>query len=105
MSDRVYGLGAVEAFTLGGSLNCWWNSSDHRPPHFHEKRKGEWEIRVWFLTCSTGRLDFQFKWPSRGGMVDSTDQKEILQAVLKHREALLIEWGQKVIERDRYREP
>ena len=22
---------------------------DHTPPHFHAKRAGEWEARVWFL--------------------------------------------------------
>ena len=47
-------------------LHTWFNSSDHLPPHIHVKRRGAWEIRA------------------------------ILDAVLKHREALLLEWERKV---------
>ena len=41
-------MGKVDAVVLEG-LDLWFNSSD-RPPHLHARRRGEWEIRVYFLS-------------------------------------------------------
>ncbi|WP_370655518.1 hypothetical protein [Candidatus Binatus sp.] len=56
-------------------------------------KTGEWEIRIYFLRCSDGVLDFDIKWgdgPSR------RVQRELLTMVLENRTALLLEWEQKV---------
>jgi len=69
-------------------------SSDHLPQHLHVKRRGEWEIRVFFLECTEGRLVFDTKWGRRGP--SGAERKAILAAVLEHRVALLDEWERKV---------
>jgi hypothetical protein len=86
-------VGRVEAFVLGG-LELWFNSSDHEPPHIHVKRRGKWEIRVFFLFCTATRLEFNRKW----GKKDPTakTQNEIRKAVVEHQAELLREWEQKV---------
>ncbi|MGA3212341.1 MAG: DUF4160 domain-containing protein [Terriglobales bacterium] len=87
-------MGKVEAFALAG-IEVWFNSNDHIPPHFHAKRPGEWEIRVFFLECTAGNLAFQIKWGKKKGPL-SGERAAMLAAVLKHRAALLKEWEQKV---------
>lgn len=86
-------MGQVEAFTIQG-LQLWFNSSDHLPQHLHVKRRGEWEIRVFFLECAENHLAHEQKWgrkkPSAG------DRAAILAAVLEHQAALLDEWERKV---------
>ena len=54
-------MGRVESVATEG-LELWFNSSDHLPQHFHLKRRGEWEIRVYFLLCTDGDLVFDRKW-------------------------------------------
>ena len=90
-------MGRVEAFTLEG-LNLWINSSDHLPPHLHVGRRGQWEIRVFFLECTHGNLVDERKWGRRGP--SATDRAAILRAVLEHRVALLEEWERKVCKSD-----
>lgn len=85
-------MGGVEAFTIDG-LDLWFNSSDHLPEHIHVKRRGAWEIRVYFLLCTAGRLEFDCKW-GKGPSVSI--KAKVLKAVLEHRAALLVEWEQKV---------
>lgn len=41
-------MARVRAFEIDG-LVLWFFSYDHDPPHFHAKRAGEWEVRVYFL--------------------------------------------------------
>jgi hypothetical protein len=86
-------LGKIDAFELPG-LKLWFNSSDHIPPHLHVSRRGQWEIRVFFLECTERNLVFELKWGRNGP--SSTDRKLILESVLSHRAALLREWGEKV---------
>jgi hypothetical protein len=86
-------LGQVEAFAIEG-VKLWINSSDHAPPHFHAKRRGQWEIRVFFLECTEHRLSFNVKWGRRGP--SAADRAAILELVLEQRAALLQEWEQKV---------
>ena len=78
-------MGKVDAFTIGG-LDVW-------PAHIHVKRRGTWEIRVYFLLCSDGPLAFDYKW---GKGVTAAFKAKILQPVLEHQAALLIEWENKV---------
>jgi hypothetical protein len=85
-------VGRVDAFTIDG-LDLWFHSSDHLPEHLHVKRRGAWEIRVYFLLCTDQGLVFDCKW---GKGPAGTIQRRILEAVLKHRAALLVEWEQKV---------
>ena len=41
-------MARVTAFQIEG-LKIWFWSCDHEPPHFHVKRRGEWEVKVCFL--------------------------------------------------------
>ena len=41
-------MAIVRAFEIPG-LTLWFWSNDHEPPHFHAKRRGEWEVKVHFL--------------------------------------------------------
>ena len=61
--------------------------------HRISTRRGQWEIRVFFLECTEGNLEFEVKW---GKGPSSGDRDAILEAVLTHRAALLLEWGNKV---------
>ncbi|NCR39243.1 MAG: DUF4160 domain-containing protein [Microcystis aeruginosa W13-11] len=54
-------MGKVESFNLDG-LDLFFNSHDHLPPHFHVRKPGQWEIRVFFLLCNQENvLNFQVK--------------------------------------------
>lgn len=86
-------MGRVDAFVLQG-LELWFNSSDHLPPHIHVKRRGEWEIRVFFLLCSDSHLEFNRKWGRKDPPVAT--KAAIREAVVEHRVELLREWEQKV---------
>ena len=48
--------GRVSCFQLDG-LDCTFNSNDHGPPHFHAKRRGDWESRGYFLLPVDRMLD------------------------------------------------
>ncbi|HXW92552.1 MAG TPA: DUF4160 domain-containing protein [Terriglobales bacterium] len=85
-------MGKVDAFTLPG-IEAWFNSSDHMPPHIHVKRRGEWEIRVFFLECAKGHLAYNIKW---GSSPSAKQRSDILDSVLQHRPDLLKEWEAKV---------
>ena len=86
-------MGQVEAFQLPG-LRLWFNSSDHLPPHLHVGRRGQWELRVFFLECTTAGLAFEQNWDRESP--SAVDRAAILLAVLEHRVALLEEWERKV---------
>ena len=86
-------MGTVEAFALAG-LKLWVNSSDHLPPHIHASRRGQWEIRVFFLECTDSNFVSELKWGRKGP--SAVDRTAILSAVLQHRVALLEEWERKV---------
>lgn len=85
-------MGKVDCIVIEG-LRLWFNSSDHLPPHFHMTKMGEWEIRVYFLRCAQGHLDFDIKW---GKGASGKLLGELLRLVLEKRIALLEEWELKV---------
>ncbi len=88
-------MGKVDAFSIDG-LRLWFNSLDHRPPHFHVKKPGAWEIRVFILTTQEKSLDFNIKVIFGKKEPISAEQKEIAALVVAHREELLQEWETKV---------
>jgi hypothetical protein len=90
----------VSAIAIPG-LDLWFNTSDHLPPHFHARKPGLWEVRVYFLTSSADRLDYQVKWPRGRRDPGRRERKAILQATLRHRVELLEEWERKVPARER----
>jgi hypothetical protein len=89
-------LGRVTAITIAG-LDLWFNSSDHLPPHFHARKPGKWEIRVFILECVEGRLAYTVKWPRHGARLSGRDRRKLLAETLAHRAELLAEWEQKVV--------
>jgi hypothetical protein len=53
-------MAKLECLAIPG-IELWFVSQDHLPPHFHAKRKGQWEVRVFFLEGSTSKM-FQVVW-------------------------------------------
>jgi len=86
-------VGRVEVVVLEG-LDLWYSSSDHLPPHLHARRRGEWEIRVYFLLCTDDELVFDCKWAKKDPSTKVLSR--IRKAVVEHRAELLREWEQKV---------
>ena len=90
-------MGRIGEFNIEG-LQAFFRSSDHRPPHFHVKKAGKWEIRVYILTSSKNGLDYSFKFPkNKSALLSSQEEKEILGFVIDNREKLLLDWQTKVI--------
>ena len=88
-------MGKVQSFKLEG-LDLFFNSNDHRPPHFHARKSGAWEIRIYILLCSKENgLVFTSKYPPNPE-ISSKEKKQILRLVLENREQLLDEWEKKV---------
>ena len=88
-------LGKVESFSYSG-LDLWFNSSDHLPQHLHVRKPDAWEIRVYFLLCEQGWLEFDVKWPPNPRGPTAREQKRLLELILDHRAGLLKEWETKV---------
>jgi hypothetical protein len=85
-------LGQVQCIAIEG-LDLWFNSHDHVPPHFHVGRRGEYELRIFFLECTADELAFNVKW---GGEPDARVLADIRELVVKNRVPLLEEWERKV---------
>jgi hypothetical protein len=75
----------VAAFGVEG-LKLWFWSNDHEPPHFHAKRRGEWEIKVHFLLEASDMIEVVSGSPSRKAL------KEIISLAERHRLELLEQW-------------
>ena len=86
-------MGQVDAFHLPG-LELWFNSNDHRPPHFHVEKPGEWEVIVRFLRARSEMCEV--RWSSRQGAPSKADLGAIAKTAEAHRRALLVEWETKV---------
>ena len=79
--------------------DCFFNSSDHRPAHFHVKCvQDKWEIRVYVETTTKDELHFDFKFPKNGKKVNSSILNEIRTKVVINRARLIQEWSIKVCE-------
>ena len=88
-------LGKLDCFRLAG-LDLSFHSSDHEPPHFHARKPDKWEIRVFFGVCTERELVFNVKFPRSGEGPSGKEQRAILNRVLQHRDALYVEWENKV---------
>ena len=88
-------MGKLDYFQLAG-VDLWFNSSDHEPPHFHARKPDKWEIRVFFGACKRRKLAFNVKFPPSGLGPSGKERRELLSLVLRHRDALYIEWEAKV---------
>jgi hypothetical protein len=84
-------MGKLECFRISG-VDCWFYSNDHRPPHFHAKRRGQWEVRVYFLRARRDMVEL--KWVARGCRF--TETTAICDLAEAHRDKLLEEWEKKV---------
>jgi len=83
-------MAKVEAFRMDG-LYLWFNSSDHRPPHFHVELPDAWELRIFFLR---GRSEMvEKKW---GGEPRRAELRKLLALAEAHRAELMAEWQRRV---------
>lgn len=85
-------MGKVSSFHLEG-VDCWFYSHEHRPPHFHARRKGQWQVRVFFLMPKAGMIE-QVK--GHAGRMTKADRDTLREMAALYREELLGEWEQKV---------
>ena len=80
-------------FSVAG-MKLWFYSNDHEPPHFHAKRNGEWELRVYFLQAP-GEM-FDLVWAAKKKQISKVDRELLREMVERHRFEILREWEQKV---------
>ena len=78
----------VKAFSCS-EITCWFWSNDHRPPHFHAKRDGEWEVNVNFLNDKNDMLELL--WASASGP-SKAHRNYLTSKSEKYRAELLKEW-------------
>jgi hypothetical protein len=86
-------MAKLECFTIPG-IELWFFSHDHLPEHFHAKRRGQWEVRVFFLEGSSKM--FEVVW-LRGREVPKVDIRLLQENVTAKRAELLEEWERKVL--------
>ena len=81
-------MAKVRAFTVPG-IEMWFYSGDHRPPHFHARSAGEWEVRVHFLNAS-GQMIEVIRPPD--ARIKGSVRKALEHGAEAHRAGLLREW-------------
>jgi hypothetical protein len=83
-------MGIVKAFKLPG-IDMWFPSGDHQPPHFHARRPGHWEARVYFLNSEDAMIEIV---RPIDASIHGKDRKMLHDAVTrdKNRDLLLKEW-------------
>ena len=86
-------MGKIDCFSLDG-LEIWLYSRDHRPPHFHARKAGKWEVRVYFLESELDALFDVVR--STTGVIPKSALKPLSKMAAAHRAALLLEWETKV---------
>ena len=77
----------MRAFHIAG-LKMWFWSLDHEPPHFHAKRRGEWEVKVYFLRQPSEMIEVE--WADK--VPSSRSLKELVSLAEAHRVDLLAQW-------------
>jgi D-hexose-6-phosphate mutarotase len=85
-------MGKVSCFNIDG-IYCWFNSQEHRPAHFHAKKRGHWHLRVYFQETKDEMIE-RAKGPRE--RVSSADAKVLTDMAQRYRAELLEEWGKKV---------
>ncbi len=63
--------------------------NDHEPPHFHVKRRGEWEVKVFFLLAPDDMIEIL-----GNGRPSKRELKALTGLAEKHRLELLEQWQQ-----------
>lgn len=86
-------MAKLECFTIPG-IELWFFSHDHLPEHFHAKRRGQWEVRVFFLEGSSKMFEVV---RLRGREVPRADLQLLEENVTANRAELLEEWERKVL--------
>jgi len=87
-------MGKVDCVRWPG-CEVWFWANDHREPHFHVASPGNWEIRVFF---GTEPPHYDVLWEV--GRIPRKQLKRFLNDVSKNREALYLEWDEKVVVED-----
>jgi hypothetical protein len=85
-------VAVLKSFSIVG-LKLWFYSNDHEPPHFHAKRKGEWEVKVKFLEDSSQM--FEVIWSGKKTQMSKSDRDNLVAMVEKHRSDILDELNKK----------
>ena len=83
-------MGELTAFSIEG-MKIWFWSKDHNPPHFHVKRDGQWEYRVFFLEVAVPMFERQW-----GKLLSRADRRLLTEKVIQHRDEIFREWEEKV---------
>lgn len=78
----------VDALTVAG-LELWFNSNDHRPPHFHAEKPGEWEVRIKFLKDPEEMVEVIYS--AKRNRPNRSDLKDLTGLAVENRIALLEE--------------
>lgn len=86
-------MGAVAALEVAG-LDLWFNSSDHRPPHFHAEKSGRWGVRVRFMRDPGEMIEIVWGEPRKA------EVRALARLAAAKRFELLREWEAKVHVRD-----
>jgi hypothetical protein len=85
-------MGKVSCFKLDG-VECWFNSQEHRPPHFHARKKGHWHVRVYFQKTKDDMIERATGPRER---MSSKDANALTDMAERCRAELLKEWEKKV---------
>jgi Domain of unknown function (DUF4160) len=75
-------------------IQLWFYPNDHEPPHFHAKRRGEWEYKIHFL-LGPGEM-LELVWSKKKAQISKGDRQVLEQMVEDHRLEILREWEEKV---------
>ncbi len=78
-------MARVKAFDVGG-VRMIFLSGDHGPPHFHARRGGDWQAKVFLLENRDRMITLQW------GRMKGPDRKAIIRGVEDHRVELLQEF-------------
>lgn len=83
-------MAKLQCIAIDG-MKMWFPSNDHEPPHFHVKRAGAWEYRIFFLEDES--VMFEPKWTKTNKTVMSRqDREQIAGLVDAHRDTIFAEW-------------
>jgi hypothetical protein len=81
-------MAKVRCISIDG-IEMWFYSGDHQPPHFHARRLGDWEVRVYITAAEDEMLEL-VRPPD--ALIKGKDRKALINGVLFHRSELLAEW-------------
>jgi len=86
-------MAKLTSFSVSG-MQLWFHSHDHNPPHFHARKKGAWEVRVYFQLNEEEMFDM-VSWEGKK-TISAKDRRTLVALVETHRLELLREWETKV---------